>query len=120
MFDPITILAALAPTAVKAVDAVIQRYVVPDTIKPATVEQAVALENADIEKLKIVTQADAGGESYKWVEAVRKLQRPVVVFATLAAFLMNPAQQDVAELFQVVTWYLFGERITPTWRGRTK
>jgi hypothetical protein len=120
MFDPVTMLAALAPTAVRTADALIQRYIVPDTIKPATVEQAVALANVDVEKLRIVTQADAGGDTYKWVEAVRKLQRPVVVFATLAAFLYNPAEQAVAELFQVVMWYLFGERITPNWVGVKK
>jgi hypothetical protein len=120
MFDPLTILTALAPTAVKTVDALVQRYIVPDTIKPTTVEQAVALENADIEKLKVITQADTGGETYKWVEAIRKLQRPVVVFATLAAFLYNPAQDAVAELFQVVMWYLFGERITPAWARKSK
>jgi len=120
MFDPITILAALAPTVVKAVDAGVQRWMAPDSIKPLNVADAVALENADTEKLKAIYGADAGGETYKWVEAIRKLQRPVVVFATLAAFICNPGQQAVSEVFQTVMWYLFGERITPSWMGRQK
>jgi hypothetical protein len=120
MFDPLSILAALAPTAVKAVDAGIQRWLVPDTIKPANVADAVALATADTEKLKTILNADTAGETYKWVEAIRKLQRPIVVFATLAVFLSNPANQTISAVFQTIMWYLFGERITPTWTGRSK
>lgn len=120
MFEPVTMLAAFAPTLVKVFDAAVQRFIVPDSIKPANVEQAIQLANVDIEKLRIITQADATGETYKWVEALRKLQRPIVVFATLAAFIYNPQQAAVSQIFQVVMWYLFGERITPTWGGKAK
>lgn len=111
MFDPITMLAAFGPTLVKVGEGIYQRYVAPDTIKASTVAEQVQLINADTEKLRVISQADASGETYKWVEAIRKLQRPVVVFATLAAFLANPAENAVSEIFQTVMWYLFGERV---------
>jgi hypothetical protein len=120
MFDPVTMLAAFGPTLVKLFDAGVQKWIVPDQIKPTNVADAVALGNLDIEKLRIVTGADVGGETYKWVEAIRKLQRPIVVFATLAAFLLKPDQQAVAEIFQVVMWYLFGERVMPFSGAKTK
>jgi hypothetical protein len=120
MFDPVTMLAAFAPTLVKLFDAGVQRFIVPDQIKPTNVQDAIQLGNLDLEKLRIVTGADAGGETYKWVEAIRKLQRPIVVLATLAAFLIRPDQQAVAEIFQVVMWYLFGERVMPFGARSTK
>ena len=111
MFDPVTMFAMFGPTVVKAAEGLYQRFVAPDKVKPTTIADAVALGNLDNEKLKIITQADTSGETYRWVEAIRKLQRPVVVFATLAAFLWKPDQQDVALIFQTVMWYLFGERV---------
>lgn len=111
MFDPVTMLAAFGPTLVKVGEGLYQRFIAPDGIKPSTVAEAVQLTAADTEKLRVITQADQGGDTYKWVEAIRKLQRPVVVFATLAAFLFNPDQTAVSEIFQTVMWYLFGERV---------
>lgn len=110
MFDPLTMLAALMPSAVKLGDALVQRYIVPDKIKPASVAEAVQLAQAENERIKIITSADSSGETYKWVEAVRKLQRPIVVFVTLGAFVANPLNEVIANLFSTVMWYLFGER----------
>lgn len=110
MFDPVTIFAALAPSVVKLGDALVHRFITPDRFKPATVEEAVQIATAENEKLRIITTADQGGETYRWVEAVRKLQRPVVVFATLGAFLFSPHDQTLCDLFSTVMWYLFGER----------
>ena len=104
-------LAALGPSVVKVFDAAVQRWVVPDKIKPATVAEAATLAGIEIERLRIATAADSAGETYKWVEALRKLQRPVVVYAALFSFLMQPDNQTVAAIFQVVMWYLFGERL---------
>lgn len=111
MFEPLSMLAALAPSGVQVVNSLVQRWIAPDAIKPTSVAEAVQLTAADTEKLRVITQADVGGETYKWVEAIRKLQRPVVVFATLAAFLYSPDVSVIADVFQVVMWYLFGERV---------
>jgi hypothetical protein len=111
MFDPVTMLAMFGPTLVRAVEGVYQRYVAPTTVKPTTIAEQIQVITADTEKLRVITQADAGGETYKWVEAIRKLQRPIVIFATLAAFLYNPNEVAVSAIFQTVMWYLFGERV---------
>jgi len=111
MFDPVTMLAMFGPSLVRAVEGLYQRYIAPDTIKASSVTEQIQVITAETEKLRVITQADIGGETYKWVEAIRKLQRPVVVFATLSAFLYNPAEISVSAIFQTVMWYLFGERV---------
>lgn len=120
MFDPVTMFAALGPSIIKGVDAAIQRYIVPDKIKPASVADAVALGTVENDKLRILTEADSAGVTYMWVEAIRKLQRPVVVIATLAAFIAHPENAAFAEVFQVIGWWLFGERFMLSTRGIAK
>lgn len=110
MFDPVTMLAALMPSALKLGDALVQRFIVPDKIKPASVAEAVQLAQVENERIKLIQGADSAGATYPWVEAVRKLQRPIVVFVTMGAFVANPANEVVANLFGCVMWYLFGER----------
>lgn len=111
MFDPVTILAAFAPVVVKAGEALVQRFIAPNSVKPTSVADLVTLQNLDLERFRILQEADKGGDTYKWVEAVRKLQRPVVVFVTLSAFVYNPNEPVTAALFSTVMFYLFGERV---------
>jgi len=110
IFDPVTALAALGPMIVKAGDALVQRYLVPDTVKPANMAELIELKRLDNDKFRILQEADKGGESYKWVEAIRKLQRPAVVIVTLGAFIMNHDSQVLCDVFSTVMFYLFGER----------
>jgi len=111
MFDPLSIFAVFAPAAVKAVEALTQRFIAPNAVKPTSVADLVALQNLELERFRVLHDADKGGVAYPWVEAVRKLQRPVVVAATLGAFLYSPTDQVVVDLFSVVMFYLFGERV---------
>lgn len=111
MFDPITLLAALAPVVVKAGEAVVQRFIAPTSVKPTCVADLVTLQGLENERFRILQDADKGGEAYPWVEAVRKLQRPVVVFSTLGAFLYDPTNVTVSAMFSCVMFYLFGERV---------
>jgi len=120
MFDPVTMLAAFAPTLVKVFDAAIQRYVLPDKFKPSSIAEVAQLAALENDKLKMLLDADKTGDTYKWVEAIRKLQRPVVVFATLTAFLHSPDTAIFGDLFQVVMWYLFGERFLVRQSGVNK
>jgi len=112
MFEPISMLAALAPTVARVFDAAINRWIVPDQIKPASVDEVVALKATDNERLKIILQADTAGESYRWVAAIKQLQRPLVIVVLLGAFVANPDSAMLSTIFQTVTWYLFGERVT--------
>lgn len=120
MFDPITMLAAFAPTLVKVFDAAVQRFVLPDKFKPVNIAEVAQLATLENDKLRMLLDADKTGDTYKWVEAIRKLQRPIVVFATLGAFLHSPDVQIFGDLFQVVMWYLFGERFLVRQGGTAK
>lgn len=111
MFEPITALAAFAPVLVKAGEAVVQRFIAPDAVKPTSIADVVALQGLENDRFRILQDADRGGDTYQWVEAVRKLQRPLVVFVLLGAFVHDPENVTVSLMFSSVTFYLFGERI---------
>lgn len=110
MFDPLSILAVFAPVLVDAGRAAVNRFVTPNSVKPSTIAEVIELRKLDIQQFEIMQKADSAGTTYMWVEAIRKLQRPVVVIGLLVAFCIDPAQQAVATAFQAVGWYLFGER----------
>lgn len=115
MFDPLTALAALAPIVVEAGKAAVQRWIAPDQIKPTSVEDYAKIKNIDLEWFKALTGADAGGDTYRWVEAVRKLQRPFVVIAVLGTWAYAHAAgiaetNAIDNMASIVGFYLFGER----------
>lgn len=110
MFDPVTILSAFLPVLVRGGNALVQRFA-PDTVKPTTVQEVAELQRIELERFKALQDADKGGETYRWVEAVRKLQRPAVIVGLGVAFLIDPNAPMVADMFACVTFYLFGERV---------
>jgi hypothetical protein len=80
MFDPLTLLAAIAPMASHAggalIDIVKNKYA-PDEIKPTNVDEFIQISD---QRLKLFqSMNNVGGVSYPWVEAIIKLQRPLVV-----------------------------------------
>lgn len=111
MFDIFAIFSALAPVAVKAGEALIQRYIVPDNIKPANMAEVIQLAQIENQRFQTLQDADKGGDTYQWVEAVRKLQRPLVVAFVVGAYITHPDNQQLATLAACVTFYLFGERV---------
>ncbi len=116
MFDPITMLAAIAPVFVEAGKAAVQRWIAPDQVKAMTVDDVIKLKEQDLKFFTTLTQADAGGETYPWVEAIRKLQRPIVVIAVLGTWsllhLTNTGgdMSMVDNMTSAVGFYLFGDR----------
>lgn len=112
--EPLTILAALGPVAVEAVKAAISRWVTPDTFKPANVGEWLQMRAADLDQFRAVNAAGAEGESYPWVHAVIKLQRPIVVGATLSVWVWSRTagvpSDAIDNAVSVVSFYLFGER----------
>lgn len=105
-------LAALAPSIARGFDALTSRWLAPKELRPANVNELVAVKNADNERLRIVLQADTAGESYRWVAAIKQLQRPVVIVVLLVAFVHDPDVPAISAMFQTITFYLFGERVT--------
>ena len=80
MFDPATLLAAGVPLVSHlggAVIDIVKNHFAPDEVKPSNVDEYVQLSNAKIALFKAMN--DVGGTSYPWVEAIIKLQRPLVV-----------------------------------------
>ena len=112
--DPVTILAALGPVAVEAVKAAINRWVTPDTFKPANVGEWLQMRAADLDQFRAINAAGAEGESFPWVHAVIKLQRPIVVASTLMVWVWSRTagvpSDAIDNAVSVVSFYLFGER----------
>ena len=85
--------------------------------RPANVAEVIQLMEADTARLRAIADMEKGGETYMWVEAVRKMQRPVavgvIISAYVAAALFSDNQQMIDGLSiyaQMVTFYLFGDR----------
>lgn len=118
--EPLTALAALLPILTEAGRAAVQRWIAPDTFKPSSVADYVALKTADLDMFKAINAAGGSGETYKWVEACIKLMRPtvaVIVLLTWAgAHLGVDANSIVNDTVSIdnfasaIGFYLFGDR----------
>lgn len=112
--DPFTALAALAPLVLDLGKGLIARYVAPDTFKPASVAEWLQLRASDIELFKVMNEA-GGGQSYPWVEAVVRLQRPAVAAIALGVWAWAhasgaPDTGTVDNFAGAIGFYLFGDR----------
>jgi hypothetical protein len=114
-----TILPALLPAAADGIRGIIAKFTGGAGANPQTVEEYIKLQDANNKRLELLANLEGQGETYKWVEAIRKLQRPVVVFTTLATWVvvfLNPQTyddftRDVVQASASSVWfYLFGER----------
>lgn len=115
MFDPITLLAALGPIVVKGGEALINKYIAPESFKPATIDDWAKMKELDIKQFEILNNAGGTNATYPWVEAAIRLMRPtiaVVVIGTWAACKFGPYQcgQEVDNFAAAIGFYLFGDR----------
>lgn len=112
--DPITILASLVPVAVDLGKSLINRYVAPDTFKPATIEQYVQMKQIDLEMFKAVNDAGGSNQSYPWVDAITRLMRPVVGIIVLGIWaytkISGHPSDSVDNFAAAIGFYLFGDR----------
>ena len=112
--DPITILAAFAPLAVDFGKSLIAKFVAPENFKPATIEQYTEMKKLDIDMFKALNSAGGSNPSYMWVEAIVRLQRPLVVAIALSAWaythLAGVPSSEVDNFAAIVGFYLFGDR----------
>ena len=117
--EPFTILTALIPLLTEAGKAVVQRWITPDTFKPANVGDYIAMKNADVQLFQALNSAGGNNASYPWVEATIRLMRPAVVFAVLSVWcyvhtagaieLVDTASID--NFAAAVGFYLFADRL---------
>jgi hypothetical protein len=112
--DPITLLAAFAPLAVDLGKSLIAKFVAPENFKPATIEQYVEVKKIDLEMFKALNEAGGSNPSYMWVEAIVRLQRPLVVAVALGAWAWSHTygtpSSEVDNFAAIVGFYLFGDR----------
>ncbi len=97
-------------------NAVAQR-IAPTSVKATSVADQVALDNSAIAMLKAKGDIEnGGGDTYPWVWAIIKLQRPIILaiitITYIAEEMLNPkgASDSVANAFQFVGSWLFSER----------
>jgi hypothetical protein len=112
--DPITLLAAFAPLAVDLGKSLIAKFVAPENFKPATIEQYVQVKQIDLDMFKALNDAGGSNPTYLWVEAIIRLQRPLVVAIALGAWawthIMGVPSPEVDNFAAIVGFYLFGDR----------
>ena len=122
--DPITILTALLPAGidiVKGLGKAVARRIEPKDPTPHNFEEAVKMKELDIQQLKTIAELDSGGDTYPWVEAIRKLQRPFVVASVFMVFLFNVDMINptfMENLTSSVLFYLFGDRTYSYVKGK--
>lgn len=118
MFDPLTLLAGLIPIFTEAGKAAVNRWIVPDAVKPANVGELLQMRAADIELFKVLSDAGGNGDTYPWVSAVKQLQRPFVVVVVLLAWCAlhlapeaSPGALSMVDNFAAsIGFYLFADR----------
>lgn len=114
--DPITILAALGPLAVKLGDSLIQKFVATDTYKPTSITEVVQLKELDLKQFEAINNAGGNNTTYPWVEAIIRLMRPTVaigVIGTWAICKFTPTLNcgpEVDNFAAAIGFYLFGDR----------
>lgn len=112
--DPLTLLAAFAPLAVDLGKSLISRFVAPDQFKPSTIEQYVQVKQLDLDMFKALNDAGGTNASYLWVEAIVRLQRPLVVAVALLVWAWSHSygvpSSEVDNFAAIVGFYLFGDR----------
>ena len=115
--DPLTILTAFIPALTDGVRGLINKWTGGAGAKPANVEEAVKLVDADIRRLEALAKLDSVGNTAQWVNNIRALMRPtvgLVIILARATTLYYDAPADLstmaANLAASVVFYLFGDR----------
>lgn len=112
--DPLTVLAALGPLAVDLGKAAIGKFFGQADYKPVSIDEWARMRQTEIDQFRAVNQAGAEGESYPWVHAIIKLQRPAVVAMTLTVWAWSRTYGVPSEAIDnaagIVGFYLFGDR----------
>jgi hypothetical protein len=121
--DPFTILAALAPLAVDAGKALIGKFIGAE-FKPANVADWLAMKKADLEQFQALNNAGGANPSYPWVEAIVRLQRPIVGAAVLSVWAYSRTvgvpSESIDNFASAIGFYLFGDRTLFYIRGTKK
>lgn len=107
-------LAAFAPLVLDLGKSVINKFLTPDQYKPQNVDEYVRMKQLDLDMFKAINEAGGSNPSYPWVEAIVRLQRPLVATIALATWaythLSGIASPEVDDFCAAIGFYLFGDR----------
>lgn len=111
MFDPITIGAALIPILSHVVTRVTDHFT--GSAKPQNTQEAIALFNAETEKLKALADLDSSDGAPMWVLAVKGLIRPFAAAVILTTWSYISVTHGISidavcDLASAAVFYLFG------------
>lgn len=112
--DPITILAAIAPLGVELGKSLISKFLGQDNFKPANIEDWMKMRGVDLDMFKAMNEAGGANPSYPWVEAIVRLQRPMVAGIALGVWSYTQVaglpSDTVNNFAAAIGFYLFGDR----------
>jgi len=111
------VLPSLIPVAVDGIRGLINKLTGGAGAKPSNPDDVVKLMEAETKRLQALAALEGNGQTYKWVEAVRKLQRPFYGLASLALYMWAIGSQadpavttEISQWVQMFGFYLFGDR----------
>lgn len=111
--EPLTILAAFVPGLVDLGKALIGKFIGSD-FKPANIGDWLAMQKQDMEKFTAINAAGGSNPSYLWVEAIVRLQRPLVAAIALGTWAYSHTQgtpsPGIDNFAGCIGFYLFGDR----------
>jgi len=120
-----TIISALVPVGAEGIKQVIAYFT--GDVRPTTVQEKVALQNADIERLKALAALDnPGGTPSQWVIDLRASARYVGALFVIAVGVSTMCIQDFSpeiralalEAANVAFGFLFGSRLVASWQKK--
>jgi hypothetical protein len=111
------IIPSLIPVAVDGIRGLVNKFTGGAAAKPSNPDDVVKLMEAETKRLQALANLEGSGETYKWVEAVRKLQRPVYGLASLLMYMWAVGSSadagvtaEISQWVQMFGFYLFGDR----------
>lgn len=108
----ISALASLFPVVIHAGKALVDHFLgVPGGPAPATFTDELELQQLQLQKLQVLDQPPPN--SYRWINGVVALQRPLVVLVLLGLFayhhLLGTDSPVVDQAMSAIGFYLFGD-----------
>jgi hypothetical protein len=92
----------------------ISRYVAPDEFKPSTIEHWLSMKEMELKWFTALNNAGGTNSSYEWVEAIVRLQRPLVAAIALGTWAFSHTygtpSSEIDNFAAVIGFYLFGDR----------
>lgn len=119
--DWLTVLAALGPLVVDAGKAAIGKYIGAD-FKPSSMADWLTMQKMEIERFQAINAAGGANQSYLWVEAAIRLQRPAVATIVLGVWaytrMVGVPSESIDNFAAAIGFYLFGDRTLFYSRGK--